>query len=73
MLETELFLHLQLLMNSHFHFLIIMKLMSSHMLLHQPSFPKSDPTLMFRGTHCDHHHGCLAISELSAPGFDMLH
>jgi hypothetical protein len=72
MLQTEMLLHLQLLMNSHFHFLITMKLVSN-MLLHQPSFPKSDPTLMLRANHCDHLHGCLAISELSAPVSDRLH
>jgi hypothetical protein len=73
MVQTEMLLHVQLLMNSHFHFLITVKLVSSNMLLHQPSFPNSDPTLMFWGNHCDHLHGCLAISELSAPVSDMLH
>ena len=45
-------------------FLITVKSVSSDMLPHQPSFPKSDPTLMLWGNHCDHLHGCLAISEL---------
>jgi len=73
MLEKEMLLHSQLLMNSHFHFLITVKSVSSNILLHQPSFPKSDPTLMLWRNHCDHLHGCLAISELSAPVSDMLH
>jgi len=73
MLQTEMILHLQMLMNSHFHFLITVKSVSSNMLLHQPSFPKSDPTLMLWSIRCDHRHGCLAISELSAPVSDMLH
>jgi len=73
MLEKELLLHLQLLMNSHFHFLITVKSVSSNMLLHQPSFPKSDPTLTLWGNHCDHLHGYLAISEPSTPVSDMLH
>jgi len=73
MLEKELLLHLQLLMNSNFHFLITVKSVSSNMLLHQPSFSKSDPTLMLWGNHCDHLHGCLAISEPSTPVSETLH